>query len=193
MIRWIAVLLVLSLAPVTALAQIRTKEEIEAAGGSAGARTLGKKLAAGHERYKAADFQAALDAYNEIKEKLPGAAWIYLFIGTAQAGLEQWDEALGSFKTAATIAGAKDVDLRAKALMNIAVTEERRAGEEPGPSTHWDNAKIAWAEYLDLAKAHPETKVFPDTAQSRIDAIEKRFALWSDYEAVRGKAKERGD
>jgi tetratricopeptide (TPR) repeat protein len=193
MMRWIAVLLVLSTVPATALAQIRTANDIEAAGGAAGARALGERIAAGHGSYKASEFQAALDAYTEVKEKLPGAAWIYLFIGTAHAGLEQWDEALGAFKTAATIAGTKDVDLRVKALMNIAIVEEQRAGEEPGPSIHWKNAKIAWTEYLEAAKAHPQAKVFPDAAQSRIDAIEKRLALWSEYEAVRDTAKERGD
>jgi tetratricopeptide (TPR) repeat protein len=193
MIRWMAALFFLSLVPATALAQIRTTEDIEAAGGAAAARALGEKLAAGHASCKAGDHQAALTAYNEIKERLPGAAWIYLFIGTAQRGLEQWDEALASFKTAATIAGAKDAGLRARALFNVAATRERQAGGEPGPSIHWKNAKIAWAEYLDLAKAHPEAKPFPEAAQARIDAIEKRLALWDEYETVRGQAKERGD
>jgi tetratricopeptide (TPR) repeat protein len=184
--------LLLALAPAGALAQISTAEEIAAVGGSQAARSLGQTLADGHTKYRAGDFQAALEAYLQIKDKLPGSAWIYLFIGTAQRAMEQWDEALASFKTTATIAGTKDVDLRAKALFNLAVTHEARAGEEPGPSTHWNSAKLAWAEYLDLARANPGAKVFPDDARARIETIEKRFALWEDYEQVRKQAKERG-
>lgn len=191
MTRWIAALLFLSLVPTEALAQIRTAEEIQAVGGPTAARALGERLAAGHMSYKAGDHQAALEAYQQIKEKLPGSAWVYLFVGTAQRALEQWDDALASFKTAATVAGTKDVNLRAKALFNIAATHERRAGEASGPAIDWKNAKVAWAEYLDLATANPAAKVFPETARARIEVIEKRLALWNEYETVRGQAKER--
>jgi len=192
MMRWITVSLLLALAPATAAAQIATVEEIQAVGGPQAARELGKKLAKGHELYKAGNPQGALDLYNEIKERLPGSAWIYFYIGTALRKLEQWEDSLAAFRTTATIAGSKDIDMRAKAMFNIALTHEHRAGEEPGPTVHWKNAKAAWIEYLKLAEAHPDAIVFPDSARSRIKAIERRFELWEQYRRVREEAEKRG-
>jgi len=105
---------------------------------------------------------------------------VYYFIGCAEAKLEKWDEAISSLKTAATIAGAKDVELHAKALFMIAVVQERR-GE-------WGSAKGAWTEYVSYAKAHEDAKTFVPVAEARIEAIEKRLQLEKDYAIVKERA-----
>jgi hypothetical protein len=142
--------------------------------------TFEGRLAHGHSRYLATDYTGALDSYGKAKELEAGEPVVYYFIGCAEAKLERWDDAISSLKTAATIAGSKDVGLHAKALFMIAVVQERR-GE-------WGAAKAAWTEYASYAKAHEDALTFVAVAEGRLAAIEKRMQLEKDYAIVKERA-----
>ena len=94
-------------------------------------------------------------------------------------------EAISALNTAATISGDKDVALHAKALFVIAVVQEQKAD--------WDAAFDAWRTYLDYAQGHADAKGFPESAKSRIAAIEKRRELEKEGAATRGRADNKGE
>ena len=193
MIRWILVNLAMGLFAISALAQDvpATTAEPEPAETAATDSTAAEtsdlpatfegRLAHGHSRYLATDYQGAISAYEKAKELEAGEAVVYYFIGCAEAKLERWDDAVSSLKTTATIAGAKDVALHAKALFMIAVVQERR--------NEWGDAKAAWTEYLSYAKAHEDALTFVPVAESRLEVIEKRMQLEKDYAVVKERAK----
>lgn len=192
MIRWITFGLVVGLFSGTAAAQqaetakdkaapaSSTETDSTAAETSDLPATFEGRLAYGHSRYLAADYQGALTVYGKAKDLEAGEPVVYYFIGCTEAKLERWEEAISSLKTAATIAGAKDTKLHAKALFMIAVVQERR--------NEWTKAKSAWNEYLSYAKAHEDALTFVPVAEGRIAVIEKRIQLEKDYAVVKERA-----
>jgi hypothetical protein len=161
-------------------------DEDEAKSGQSGSQyppTFEGKLAEGHARYLATDYETALELYEQAKEMNSGEASAYYFIGFAQAALERWEDAVASLKTSATIAGAKKKALHARALFAVAVVQERR-GE-------WKKAEAAWRAYKGYAQTHKDVKTHLSTAESRLEAIEKNNELRDEYEGVREKAEEK--
>lgn len=141
--------------------------------------TAGSKLASGHALYLQGDFPGALAAYEEAKELAPGSAHVYYFIGCAQARLNRYDDALVTWRTATTIAGAKDENTAGKALFQIAVTEEQRS--------RFDAAKDAWTAYQGFAQTHAKALTFVSSAKARLEALDKRAKLNEEYAPVREK------
>ena len=166
----------------TAEADAETEAEAEAGAEATGRpATYAGDLAAGHARYLATDYAGALEAYERAKEREPGNAEAYYFIGCAQAKLEQYEDAVSVLKTAATIAGSKNKTLHAKALFLVAVIAERR--------DDWTGARTAWTEYLGYAQTNTDAEVFVETAKARLEALEKRQEIEDDYAPVREKSK----
>jgi len=139
----------------------------------------------GHKLYVGGDAKGALEKYEAAKEATSGNPNAYYFIGAAKAKLGQLSEAISALNTAATISGDKDVALHAKALFVIAVVQEQKAD--------WDAAFDAWRTYLDYAQGHADAKGFPESAKSRIAAIEKRRELEKEGAATRGRADNKGE
>ncbi|MFO8070643.1 MAG: hypothetical protein R6V85_02100 [Polyangia bacterium] len=161
-------------------------DEDEVESGPSGSQyppTFEGRLAEGHARYLATDYEAALDLYEQAKEMRSGEASAYYFIGFAQAALERWEDAIASLKTSATIAGAKKKALHARALFAVAVVQERRGD--------WKAAETAWKAYKGYAQTLKDVKTHIPTAESRLEAIKKSIELRKKYEGVREKAKER--
>jgi tetratricopeptide (TPR) repeat protein len=173
MFRGIAIALAVALLPVAASAQAADAAQPQLPPHYEG------KLAHGHALYLATDFTGALAAYNAAKAQDSGQAPAYYFIACAQSKLDQHDDAIATLKTAATIAGDKDQSLHAKALFMVGVVQERKGD--------WEAAKTAWNEYLNYAKAHGDATTFVPAAEGRIEAIDKKLKLDSDYAPVREK------
>jgi tetratricopeptide (TPR) repeat protein len=142
--------------------------------------TYDSMLAAGHKLYVGGDAKGALEKYEAAKEAESGKPGAYYFIGAAKAKLGEFDEAIGSLGTAATISGDKDVALHAKALFAIAVVSEQKGD--------WDAAYDAWNKYLGYAQTHTDVPTFAESAKSRIAAIEKRRELATEGAATRSRA-----
>jgi tetratricopeptide (TPR) repeat protein len=147
--------------------------------------TYESMLAVGHKLYLAGDAKGALEKYTAAKEAASGKPAAYFFIGVAKAKLGDLQEALAALNTAATIAGDKDAALHAKALFAAAVVHEQKPD--------WDAAYDAWKAYLEYALAHADVPTFPESAKSRIAAIEKRRALETEGAAIRSRADNKGE
>ena len=173
MLRVSAVVLALLVVPVVAAAEVPP------------GMTYNAMLMAGHKLYIAGDAKAALEKYAAAKEAESGKPDAYYFIGVAKAKLGETSEAVAALSTAATIAGDKDVALHAKALFAIAVVHEQKAD--------WDAAFAAWKTYLEYAQGHTDVQTFPESAKSRIAAIEKRRELETEGAAIRSRAGNKGE
>jgi tetratricopeptide (TPR) repeat protein len=173
MLRAFAVALALVAIPAVALADVPPGMSYDA------------MLMAGHKLYVGGDAKGALEKYEAAKDAAGGRAEAYYYIGAAKAKLEEYTDAISALNTAATISGSKDVVLHAKALFAIAVVQER--------SGNLDAAYDAWKTVLDYAEAHADAKSFPESARSRIAAIEKRRELEKEGAAIRSRADNKGD
>jgi tetratricopeptide (TPR) repeat protein len=142
-------------------------------------------LAAGHTMYLAGDAAGALAKYGEAKDADSGKPAAYYFIGVAKARLGNVEEAVASFGTAATIAGDKDLAMRAKAMFAAAAIQDAKA--------NWDAAYEAWKKYLEYAEAHADAAGFADTARSRISVIERHRTLETEGAAIRSRADNKGE
>ena len=142
-------------------------------------------IMAGHKLYVGGDAKGALGKYEAAKEATSGKAGAYYFIGAAKAKLGEFSEAVAAFNTAATISGDKDVALHAKALFAIAMVLEQKGD--------WDAAFDAWKKLLDYTEAHADAKSFPDSAKSRIAAIENRRTLETEGAAIRSRTENKGE
>ncbi|MCK9460358.1 MAG: hypothetical protein M0R80_12035 [Proteobacteria bacterium] len=173
MLRASAVALALVAIPAVALADVPVGSSYDA------------MLTAGHKLYVSGDTKGALEKYEAAKEATSGKAAAYYFIGAAKAKLGEFPEAVAALNTAATIAGDKDVVLHAKAMFATAVVQEK--------SGDWDAAYDAWKKLLEYAEAHADAKSFPDSARSRIGAIERRRTLETEGAAIRSRAENKGE
>jgi tetratricopeptide (TPR) repeat protein len=180
--RGIVIILALAAVPAAALAQDAPAED--AAAQPELPPYYEGKLARGHAMYLATDFAGALNAYGAAKDQDAGRPDAYYFIACAQSKLGQHDDAIASLKTAATIAGEKDTTIHAKALFMIGVVQERKSD--------WKAAKAAWNEYLGYAKSHSDATTFVPSAEGRIEAIDKKIKLDSDYAPVRERLANKG-
>jgi tetratricopeptide (TPR) repeat protein len=135
-------------------------------------------LAIGHAIYKTGKYPEAIVQYEKARALAMERPYAYYFIAAAQSRLKQFNEATASLRTAVTLAGAIDVAFASKCLYFLAVTLER-AGD-------LEQAKFAWAEYLNSAGAH----MFPHKAiaEAHIAAIEKKIQHDQQYQIVKDRA-----
>jgi tetratricopeptide (TPR) repeat protein len=146
-------------------------------GVSALPQTYGGKLTEGNRHYVAGNFPGALAAYEEAKAMKPGDALSYYFIGCVQTKLVNHDDAIMSFRTAATIAGEKNAGHHGRALFMIAVVEEKRGKIEA--------AREAWVAYKGFVQTHKDVPGFVASADARLKAYDKKQELNQKYEIVR--------
>jgi len=137
----------------------------------------------GHRAFQARDFDTALAAYREAAMATPPLPIAHYFIGAAQRAKGQLDEALESFRTVSRLAGESDAGLKAKALMNIAMTLEAKQDLA--------GARESWLEYKTWCTTHASIAGFPATADERVAAIDAIRQLDETYAAVRQRIAER--
>jgi len=133
-------------------------------------------LVKGHDAYIVKEYDKALSFYKDAAEESPKSPMPHYFIGCANRALKKYDDAIDSFKTAFLMAG-DDAWWKGMAAFNVAVTYEQ-AGK-------LDEAKGAWEDFKKLAASKPSLKKYIESADSRIEAIEKYIQLDKAYEIVR--------
>ncbi|MBI5498726.1 MAG: hypothetical protein HY907_00665 [Deltaproteobacteria bacterium] len=137
----------------------------------------------GHRAFQARDFDTALAAYREAAMSTPPLTIAHYFIGAAQRAKGSFDEAIESFRTASRLAGDSDPGLKAKALLNIAMTFEAKRDLA--------SAREAWLEYKTWCTTHASIAGYPQIADERVAAIDAVQALDQNYEAVRQRIADR--
>ena len=135
------------------------------------------KLAYGHSLYTKGDYQGALSTYNEARQMRSTDPLVLYFIACAENKLGNVDAAVTALSTAKTMSGEKIPSLTARILFMTAVVEEVRPNQE--------NATTAWQAYKDFITAHGDIPGFPQSADSRLQALEKKKAQYTQYEVVR--------
>lgn len=140
-------------------------------------------LVKGHDAYVIKEYDKALSFYKDAAEESPKSPMPHYFIGCASRALKKYDDAIDSFKTAFLMAGS-DTWWKGLAAFNVAVTYEQ-AGK-------LEEAVAAWKDFKKFAVDKPALKKYIDSADSRIEAIEKYIQLDKAYEIVRERiAKEK--
>lgn len=138
-------------------------------------------LVEGHAAFIVNDHEKALGLYKEAAEKSPKSPKPHYFIGCAERALGNFDAALDSFKTAFLMA-SDDPWWKGVASMNIAITQESAGRLE--------KAKSAWKDFKRLAEEKAFLKKYVETADARIEAIDRYIELDKKYEKVRQKIAE---
>jgi tetratricopeptide (TPR) repeat protein len=133
-------------------------------------------LVKGHDAYILKEYSKALGFYKDAAEESPKSPIPHYFIGCAKRAMKDYDDAIDSFKTAYLMAG-DDAWWKGLAAFNVAVTYEQ-AGKLA-------EAKSAWKDFKKFAVDKPALKKYVDSADSRIQAIEKYMELDKAYEIVR--------
>ena len=91
--------------------------------------------------------------------------------------LNQFDNALVTFSSGASIAGEQNESLNAKILFMTAVVRELQGDLAA--------AKQAWNTYVRYAKSHDKAVTYIASASARLKAIERMIALDQKYKVVR--------
>lgn len=135
------------------------------------------KLDYGHSLYLKGDYQGALTVYRAAKDSKSTDPLPLYFIACTQAKLGQYEDATVTLSALKTVCGDKLPSLHARALFLAAIIEETRGDDE--------NAKAAWTAYKQFAAGHSGIPAFVGSADSRLQALEKKRALDEQYNAVR--------
>ncbi|NLN62550.1 MAG: hypothetical protein GX146_06680 [Myxococcales bacterium] len=135
-------------------------------------------LSIGHKSYRTGNYTEAIVQYEKAKMMAMERPYAYYFIAATQSQLKQYDEAVANLRTAATLAGDIDPAFSAKCIYFMAVVFER--------AENWEQAKFAWAEYLNS----PGAQYFPHNAiaEAHIAGIENKFLLEKQYQIVKDRA-----
>jgi tetratricopeptide (TPR) repeat protein len=149
-------------------------EEPASSGGGAKYKEAWKE---GNSKYAARDFAGAIAAYQKAIEIEPNNALAHYFLGEAQLAAGSLVEAEAAWNRASLAAGEKDPALRARILFVIADLKERQK--------KWDEAKLAWQQYLDWSSKYQNAGAFPGSGQSRQQVIEAMMKQDRAYAVVR--------
>lgn len=145
-------------------------------GAGEGARYL-QHLVEGHRLYGENQHEAALRAYRSALEVMEDDALATYFVGCAQRAMGDLEEAVASFERAAELAGEGDAALQARALWNVAATQEARR--------ELAAARRAWRAYIAFAESHQRVTTYVANARQRLGAITSVEELDAAYGPVR--------
>ena len=137
------------------------------------------KLEYGHGQYLKGDYQSALTVYRAAKDSKTTDPLPLYFIACTQAKLQQFDDAMITLSALKTVCGDKLPSLSARGLFLTAIIEETRGNLE--------DAKAAWTAYKQFAAAHSDIQTLVGSADERLQALEKKTTLDTQYEAVRAR------
>lgn len=135
----------------------------------------------GDAAYIARDFAGAIAAYRDAITKEPHNAMGHYRMGEAELAKGSLNDAQASWESALNFVGS-DASLKAKILFCLADLNEREK--------KYDDAIALWQKYLALAKASPKTKMFPESAESRIKVIQTWKKMLTEYAAVKQRIAE---
>lgn len=139
----------------------------------------------GNEKYAAKDYPGAADEYKKamlLAPRNPMGPYLLAEAYLAQGNIGEADGAIASaVEMAPTDAKIASLATRARVLFLRADIYERQK--------KWDQAKTAWAAYVDAANKDPlkgsDAGAFPANGQERIKAIQKVIDLEKQYVTVR--------
>lgn len=133
-------------------------------------------LASGDHAFVARDFDCAITYYRDAIGKSPQNPLGHYRMGEAELAKGKMKEAEADWQSALGFAG-RNYSVKAKILFVLADLKERQRD--------LDGAIAAWKRYLAFAKAHPEAKAFPASAEDRIKRITEWQKLVKEYAAVK--------
>jgi tetratricopeptide (TPR) repeat protein len=148
-------------------------------------------IAKGAEKYKKADYPAAVDLFKKAIPLAPKNPLAHLLLGETYLATNNLPEAEAAFlaaQEASTTLDAKNQMLRSHVLFAVADVYEREK--------KWPEAKTAWQAYNDHAgKLGPDAGAYPATGAARKDVVDKVVEREKVYAAVRERiaAEKAGD
>jgi tetratricopeptide (TPR) repeat protein len=151
--------------------------------GVRGVSEFTKACVAGERKYLARDFAGAVESFRRAIELAPKHPKGHYLLGSAQSALGNLVEAEASYRAAERLAGDKHVAMRGKALFVLAELKERQK--------RWEEAKAAWQAYAEWAAASAslgaDAGAHPESASSRIQAVDETMRLEKQYAEVRAR------
>jgi tetratricopeptide (TPR) repeat protein len=136
-------------------------------------------LVKGTERFQAKDYPAAIDLYRKSIQLNPKSPLAPYLMGEAQLAANNVSEAEAAFKQAEELTDARNTTLRAHVLFSVADVSERQK--------KWPQAKSAWQTYAEHAAKYADAGVYPQSASSRLEAIEAVLELDAHVVEVRAR------
>lgn len=136
-------------------------------------------LVKGNERYKAKDFPGAIDLYRKGIQLGPRNPLGYYLLGEGHLAAGNVAEAEAAFKQAEELSDAKNPALRSHILFVVADVYERQK--------KWPQAKAAWQTYNEHAAKFADAGAFPQSGQTRFDAVDAVLKLEAQYVEVRAR------
>lgn len=138
-------------------------------------------VAKGAEKYKKADYPAAIDAFKKAIPLAPKNPLAHLLLGETYLASKNLAEAEAAFlaaQEASTSLDAKHQTLRSYVLLAVADVYERQK--------KWAEARAAWQAYNEhAAKLGPDSGAHPATGAARKDVVDKVLEREKIYAAVR--------
>lgn len=140
------------------------------------------KVLEGNAAYAARDFAGAIAAYREAIQLNPEHPLGHYMLGQAHLAANQASDAEAAFQRGLRFVG-NNKELQAKLLFVLADLHERqrRLGE----------AKNGYAAYVSFCKANPQAPCYPESAEGRIAAIDRREEIAQKAALVKQRAEER--
>lgn len=170
-------------APVAAPAAQPAAQATAPAAGASRATPFQAAMQRGVTAYQQSNWEAAATAFREAAGLDARSAQPALYLGYVARARNDAPTAMAQFREAQRIAMAEGDDAsRARAMAAVADLEER-AGR-------WDEARAGWQAYTVFADGHASVS-FPAVGRGRIEAINRRAALATEYEPVRTRIAER--
>ena len=153
------------------------------AAGASRATPFQAAMQRGVTAFQQRNWEAAATAFREAAGADARSAQPALYLGFVARARDDAATAMAQFREAQRIAMAEGDDAsRARAMAAVADLEER-AGR-------WDEARAGWQAYTVFADGHASVS-FPAVGRGRIEAINRRAALATEYEPVRTRIAER--
>lgn len=136
-------------------------------------------VAKGNERFVAKDLPGAIDLYRKSIQLNPKSPLAPYLLGEAQLASGNVSEAEAAFKQAEELSDARNPQLRSHVLFVVADVYERQK--------KWPQAKAAWQTYAEHAAKYADAGAFPQSATSRLEAIESVTKLEAQMVEVRAR------
>jgi tetratricopeptide (TPR) repeat protein len=136
----------------------------------------------GMVKYVEHDVPRSIELFRQATQIQPRNPLAYYLLGEAQLGAGSLPDAEAAWLQADQVSDSGPPAVKAKILFVLADLRERQG--------RWDDAKAAWKRYADFAAQASDAGAFPESAASRIQAIEKMQQQNKDYAIVRKRIRD---
>jgi tetratricopeptide (TPR) repeat protein len=137
---------------------------------------------AGCVKYVAKELPAAVELFRRAIQLRPRNLLGYYLLGEAQLGAGSLQDAEAAWTQGDQVAEGGPPSLKAKLLFVLADLRERQG--------RWEDAKIAWKRYADLAEPNGDAGAFPASAETRIRDINAMQKQYKDDAIVRQRIRD---